>query len=102
MVIIDRTQLMALFERIQTNSLDSVLELWRQIRGKISPLCEDCAVERILGRRCCCMCLESALSETSLCVDLNDFDDVRVRTTISSLKSHRTLDCAMCTHGADT
>ena len=96
MMIIDRIHLVKLFDHIHDFSVESALSLWRQIMNDATPHCQDCTFERMMGRRCCCMCLESSLSNTSLRLHLNDHDDQHIRTTLISVKSHREQGCDLC------
>ena len=97
MTIIDRIHLTDLFNHIQKRGAESVLAYWRQMKSAEPSHCQACIFELMVGRRCCCMCLEASLNHTSLRLHLDDEDDERIRATISSVESHRSRGCGLCT-----
>ena len=96
-MIIERIYLAELLERIQTIDMESVIGHWLQIKGAKAPApCQTCIFELMKGRRCCCLCLETSLTHTSLRLHLEGHLDGTLRTTIASIKAHRSEVCAQC------
>jgi len=96
MMIIEATHLTNLFSRIHILKFDSVLTYWRQIKSETSDHCPACSFELMIGRRCCCMCLEASLSHTSLRLHLDQKYDALIQAAISSVKAHRSNGCTHC------
>jgi len=96
MMILNRAHLIELFDRIRKVHVDDVIDGWRRKLSTEHTLCQTCPFEDMMGRRCCCMCLESSLADTSLRLHDDPEIEDRIPAVISSVKSHRSQSCAQC------
>jgi len=97
MTIIDRAFLSELFRRICENDTDALIATWRKKLDQELAQCKACPYDQMMGRRCCCMCLESSLGNTSLRLNLDDIEHEQLRAIGASIEAHRSAGCAICT-----
>lgn len=77
-----------------SNTPTYAVKLWRgmmETRNK-SP-CSGCQYDHLIGRKCCCLCLESNLLHAWFIVSSGE----RVKTAHDTVKSHREMACDFCT-----
>lgn len=96
MINIDHTFLRDLFERVQGVGAAEIVATWRKKLGHELTKCETCPYEQMLGRPCCCMCLESNLANTSLSLHLTQQEDTQVNKLMSNVRMYRAKQCSHC------
>ena len=97
MITISRTFLKELIDLICNHDVDHAIASWRERMSREHTQCESCPYEHMLARRCCCMCLESSLGNTSLYLNLDERVGDQIRSATHLIKSHRTKGCLQCT-----
>lgn len=97
MITISRTFLKDVIDHICNLGVNHVVGVWREKMGREFTQCVNCPYEHMLARRCCCMCLEASLGNTSLYLNLDDQIEDQVRTAAHSIRSHRIKGCLHCT-----
>jgi len=81
---------------IDKQAIDQAVTLWREEVSRDVANCQACPYEHMTGRRCCCLCLESCLSNTSLCFNFDTTENERIRTAERAIKSYRFEKCLRC------
>lgn len=96
MMIVKRALLSELAEKLQTKGLSQLVKFWKAKMNESEEHCQSCPYEQILERKCCCLCLESCLSNTLLRLSLSEDEGDMAYATISSLQVHRLVECRRC------
>lgn len=76
-----------------SNTPTYAVKLWRGIMETHDETpCSGCQYEHMIGRKCCCLCLESNLLHTWFSAPSGE----RVKAAHDTVKAHREAACGSC------
>jgi len=96
MITISRVFLKDMINRICNLDVGHAITSWREKMTHEHTQCKSCPYEHMLARRCCCMCLEASLGNTSLHLSLDESTEDQIRMATHALKSYRSEGCPHC------